>query len=425
MILEVNNTFDERRMYFIKDTAVGILDSLSDANEEGSNNQSTINKSKASAKFTNRWPKDFHVSPFNSRKGSYSLVADDPFSPNSSSNKPVDNTVTLSSSKSQAKIIARVFSTSHSIDPSSLTAWEKFQFLASWWWVGFVTFPRIVKEAGLLFFKRKLNVWYRPEVLKDSIGRHETGDERVIAYAFRSLLRSLVSQSDLSNPMSFESGLSTNSSPEWIYPNRLHDSPDSSTHNPIVFKITTPLFYAHLARHSHISEFLAKEILNEDDKTRTVYISRSPQTVLSLFDDTAPPNIPPCLPIHTHFRTSVLLTLRRLTRKPKDNRYLPLSLLDKYIIQHHLEINVPAYTRAVTKLLASDILAFGVPEIMDAVFWLVRAMLCWVHVMAVKTALLQGIWTESADVKMIKGWGWGLMLGLVAVHGWWMVGGFL
>ena len=423
MILEVNNTFDERRMYFLKDSGVEIPDPLSDIDKNGSNEQSTINKSKTPAKFTNTWPKDFHVSPFNSRKGSYSLIADDPLFQNSNSNKPVNNIITLNSSKSQAKVIARVFSTSSGIDPSTLTPLEKFNFVASWCWVGFATFPRIVKEAGLLFFKRKLNVWYRPEVFRDSVGRHETHDERAIAHAFRCLLYSLISRSDLSIRVKFEPGLSTNSSPEVIVPNHLLRT--QAAHH-ITFKITTPLFYARLARHSHISEFLSSEILHEDDKTRTVYVSRNSEAILSLFDGN-------CStinrPEHTtrkpsplaRLRSSLLHFLRHLTRKHNDIRHLPLTLLDRFTIQYPYETNATAYRRAVNKLLASDMLAFGVPEILDTVFWFIRALLCWMHVVTVKAMLIRGVWVNGAEAKGIEGWSLGTALGWAVLHGWWMI----
>jgi DUF1365 family protein len=156
MILEVNNTFDERRMYFMKKPTTDL-----DAGEE--------------TKFTNTWSKDFHVSPFNSRKGDYSLVGTNPFS---SEKLEVDNTITLKSSKGHAKIVARIFSTESAIDPTQLGFWQKFKLISSWCWVGFMTFPRILKEAGKLFFQRKLHVWYRPEVLRTSIGRKETIRER-------------------------------------------------------------------------------------------------------------------------------------------------------------------------------------------------------------------------------------------------------
>lgn len=188
MILEVNNTFDERRMYFLKGSEPGHGISghknqnpvVGNGNQNGSYGQDSPVGS-VPERFAKSWPKDFHVSPFNSRKGAYSLVASDPFFPrlNSSGGTAlVNNTITLSSSKQHPKLIARVYSSSDSIDPCKLKWWTTFKFIAAWWWVGFVTFPRIVREAGKLFFQRKLHVWFRPEVLKDSIGRNETGDEK-------------------------------------------------------------------------------------------------------------------------------------------------------------------------------------------------------------------------------------------------------
>lgn len=168
MILEVNNTFDERRLYFLKDSK---MDAVQDE---------TKGKEPASTNFATTWPKDFHVSPFNSRKGSYSLAALDPFASHPHGKGPVDNTITLSSSKQHGKLVARVSSTAKPLDPTKFGTLDVWKFIASWWWVGLVTFPRIVREAAKLFFRRKLHVWYRPEVLKDSMGRTETNDERYL-----------------------------------------------------------------------------------------------------------------------------------------------------------------------------------------------------------------------------------------------------
>lgn len=193
MILEVNNTFDERRMYFLKNTDdKGINKDPVSTNDESEGERcdspekpapiEVYRTNQSSAIFVNKWAKDFHVSPFNSRKGSYTLNAYDPFFSEMSGKRPVNNTITLSSSKGHVKLVARIFSTKGSIDPSSLSRWESLRFVAAWWWVGFVTFPRIVREAGKLFFRRKLHVWFRPEVLEDSIGRRETADERYISF---------------------------------------------------------------------------------------------------------------------------------------------------------------------------------------------------------------------------------------------------
>ena len=156
MIVEVNNTFDERRMYFVR-------------------NQSEHMTTDTTKSF-GRWAKDFHVSPFNSRKGSYEMKALDPWTQPGKGSR-FRNVINLNSSKSHLKLVASVTATQDAIDPSSYTKLDTWLFLASWWWVGLVTFPRIVKEAAKLFFWKKLHVWFRPEVLRSTIGRQASTDE--------------------------------------------------------------------------------------------------------------------------------------------------------------------------------------------------------------------------------------------------------
>ena len=189
MILEVNNTFDERRIYFLKGSTMDKSFNSSDTKEDDQQDRTapqadeildvreTKSTDGSARKFTYTWLKDFHVSPFNSRKGSYALSASDPLLRSASTKGPIDNVINLDSSKAHSKLVARVYSTGEARDPATFSPWDTFRFLATWWWVGFVTFPRIVREAGKLFFRKKLHVWYRPEVLTESIGRQATDDE--------------------------------------------------------------------------------------------------------------------------------------------------------------------------------------------------------------------------------------------------------
>ena len=194
MVVEVNNTFGERRIYFLKE----------------SQGKPVFNGQKEDAVvFTDAWPKDFHVSPFNSRKGSYTLTAHDPLS--TGSDFHVDNTIILGSSKDHAKIVARLFSVGAPLDPLRMSLIQKLSFIVSWWWVGFVTYPRIVKEAGKLFFRRSLHVWFRPEVVNTSIGRRETDRERqasLLEPPFMVLTRSIVSSRSTSGNICVKSSCS-------------------------------------------------------------------------------------------------------------------------------------------------------------------------------------------------------------------------
>lgn len=392
MILEVNNTFDERRLYFLKG-------SLGNAMDENAIDPPP-------RKFKDTWPKDFHVSPFNSRKGSYVLNAYDPFSPSLSGTGMIDNNITLNSSKSHPKLVARVFSTEASSDPATLGYWTSLRFIAAWWWVGFATFPRIVKEAGELFFRRKLHVWYRPEVLKDTIGRRPTNDEVKIESTFRNFLRYLVTNSKIEHPLCYISSIPSSSASETLYP----ESADSSNPSKEVvdFKITTPLFFARLARYSHISEFLSNEILTDDDKDRTFYTSH-PRILLQLFKDS--PNI--LRPSSEHFLLSNGLRWRflqwlRSHRSQKvvqsdvnkqqhvksDIRRLSFSELDSFAMSFESPSGKAKYVRATTKILLSDIVAFGYPEILDAVDHVLKVLASYVVVYGMKDIwyMITGEW---------------------------------
>ena len=172
MILEVNNTFDERRLYFIPRTT----------------------DAESNSRFRGEWRKDFHVSPFNDREGSYSLTATNPFV-SSTAEHMVDNNIVLSSQDGKPKLIARVFSTSSGIPAASLNKTQTLRFVFRWCWVGFMTNPRILKEARKLWIRNKLDLFYRPEIERTSIGRNQTVEETAIEPYFLTYLRELSNKS--------------------------------------------------------------------------------------------------------------------------------------------------------------------------------------------------------------------------------------
>ena len=130
--------------------------------------------------FRSVWKKDFHVSPFNSREGSYNLAARDILPFDIATLSKVSNTITLSSSGGHRKLIASVFSDGGAIDPTTMTSLEKVSLVLKWGWVGFVTFPRIIREAWKLYFKKRLAVFFRPEVAAGTIARHATETEKYV-----------------------------------------------------------------------------------------------------------------------------------------------------------------------------------------------------------------------------------------------------
>lgn len=215
MILEVNNTFDERRMYFLYD----------DKNETQKPNGGVTTPSGdesgklKAARFTNKWKKDFHVSPFNDRDGTYSVSATDilrtgqldvtiVLSDDSSNDN--NETVTHPNSSDSAtqpppspsaparpspKIIARIYTPASQppISPITLSLPQQLLFTIRHGLTGFLTNPRILLEARKLW-TMGLTVFYRPEPLDTTIPRVETEEEIVIEGRFRDVLGGLARQ---------------------------------------------------------------------------------------------------------------------------------------------------------------------------------------------------------------------------------------
>jgi hypothetical protein len=162
MILEVNNTFGERRMYLVNSAMERLRSKPDDSPSQ----------------LRGIWAKDFHVSPFNSRKGSYTFAATNPFRGGLCCFPGIDNKIVLASSKGHNKLITRLFSDDVPIVPEELDWGDCTVFLAQWCWLGIFTFPRILKEAFILFFWHHLYVWLRPEVKPTSICREATPTEK-------------------------------------------------------------------------------------------------------------------------------------------------------------------------------------------------------------------------------------------------------
>ncbi|OTA70672.1 hypothetical protein K449DRAFT_321436 [Hypoxylon sp. EC38] len=385
IILEVNNTFDERRMYFL--TTDDTTQSIEAPKDHSLERVTQAHQSNDSKPLRGTWPKDFHVSPFNSRKGAYSLVAHDPLSPNMEGQGPISNTINLISSKGHAKLVARIFSDGDAIDPMEMTFLQKYRFLVSWWWVGFVTFPRILKEATLLFFRRKLHVWYRPEPLKTTIGRHADKTESQLEPLFRRYLKYLVEQSP--QPLSVKyipSGIA-DAPVETMMSASAREKP--SLVEEMEFKVLTPVFYSRFIYYAHDFEAIFSE-LNESS---TIWVSNA-KLLPKLFVKKDPP-----LPLQTasYLDYGYFMAIKKLrqrparierpltssqtstaTQSPKDIRGFRLSSMDAYVLAHEDCKERWTYRNSVLKLFIADRIALGSVDILQLEHWALRLLLAWV-----------------------------------------------
>lgn len=371
MILEVNNTFDERRIYLLKPGGA----EMDDESVEGDKADNTLY-------FKETWQKDFHVSPFNSRKGSYSLHAIDPLAAfERFGHVKVDNTIVLRSDKDHPKLVARVFSTDPPTSAITVKNIQLLRFVASWWWVGFVTFPRIVTQAFKLFFKKKLHVWFRPEVTPTSIGRIYTPEETCLEAYFCAFITSVVEGAEKSLRVIYQAA--HNDSENVLYSSGyLREKEHERT---LSVKILSPAFYSRFIHYAHAKEAFDREALATDDKNRTLIVE--PPHLLPLLLDAikhaSPPDssgsrsaleaarwatlrhlrCPPAEPAYPSTDTDPSLTLT-------DIRTFPRSELDAFA--RYTCSDGAIYRRTCTKLFLAQRFTLGFPVLIGALDLLVR-----------------------------------------------------
>ena len=152
VVLEVNNTFGEKHIYVLEQSK-----------------ETRIRQGYTSAQ---RFPRSFHVSPFNDRSGSYELQCRDPFL---SDDVKVDMHLTLLEPGGAKKLTAQVNST-HAVYTTQLSSWVTLLTHAT---AVFLTVPRILIEAWRLHYSKKLGVYLRPEPVEgvSGIGR-QTATQR-------------------------------------------------------------------------------------------------------------------------------------------------------------------------------------------------------------------------------------------------------
>ncbi|KAK3073763.1 hypothetical protein LTR53_004343 [Teratosphaeriaceae sp. CCFEE 6253] len=386
MILEVNNTFDERRLYLLKGGS-------SDDEVAGEHFDVPVNGANDASKhlvFSDSWSKDFHVSPFNSRKGSYSLRAMDPFADYERSGcVRIDNTIVLRSSKEHPKLVARVFSDGEAKDPAGLSLYEGTTFILRWCWVGFATFPRIAWQAAKLSLRRKLHVWYRPEVTDSSISRPYTDDERRLEGFFRDFLTDFVHAAPAPLRVIYKPARSEGAEVVLYSPAFTYEEDHGRT---VTLELLSPAFYSRMVHYSDLDTALNRECCPHDMKNRTARIEELallPKPRTKRYEATIPATAERNLSASFSMLEQVRWACMRRLRCPPAKYAYPESAsnglnilavthpaaseMDEFIRAQCSDADV--YRRIATKLFLAQRFSFGVPGLLDALDLLFRSAL--------------------------------------------------
>lgn len=409
MILEVNNTNDERRIYFLSPTST-IIPPKDPGKANG-------------VRYAGTWEKDFYVSTFNDQSGKYSAAIYDPLAPNMSNQSPgINTTITLSTSDPDSDpkpmLIARLYSTTPALDPEAMSVLEKSRFLMNWWWVGYMTFfPRTVFEAYRLFFRKGVEWVSRPEPRRETMPRHANREEICIERCFRMFLENRVKTMEQDTGWDegnlgvryIPAGLVGDFAKEEFYTRLLGE--ELSEEETIEIRVLTPLFYSRIIQYSNIYAGLLSEI-----ESGTIEISNLELLkYLELdFEDS-----PTSTGIHSEFfltrvclfiirllRTSNVAALRSLAKSiehpdPKSESETPnpitsslpshtLSGLDRFMVTTLFTFNfrtsryIPktrkeatAYLLSTIKILIAETFFMGWLEIVDFEVFVVRVWVAW------------------------------------------------
>ncbi|KAL7942131.1 hypothetical protein V8C42DRAFT_159148 [Trichoderma barbatum] len=375
VVLEMNNIFGERRPYMV----------LPGTADGAACNSSHEESCPASTWIKASWKKDFHLSPFNSRKGSYSLLARDPFEGNMANFCGIDTTLTLVSSEGLSKLAVRLQSDGTPIETSQMGLFVKAGFVLAWFWVGLLTFPRIIRQAASLFLRLRLHIWYRPEPLINTLGRLAGSTEGKLEPVFRQYLQFLVEQSP--NPLSVTyrpSGLPESSEETFI-------SPETSVRPEqieyMMIKILSPVFYSRFIHYAHDFEAIFCELA----ESCTIWVDR-PEILPKIFLKKRPP------PLHIPSFMDFLYfkIIQRLRRRParimrpmtsadsaeptmtlEDVRGFRISPMDAFVLQHSSRETRASYRSLLARMFVADRFFYGITEIIDALLLTGRFGVAW------------------------------------------------
>jgi DUF1365 family protein len=169
LLLEVNNTFGQRTIYFleqkpqnkVRSTSLPRPSSPKALKVTKQRSQSLPNKARSAkdGTFHAVWDKTMFVSPFSDASGTYTIMTTDPFA---NATAPWINAVIKLSDDGHLKVVASVKSTDPAINPLELSTWEKFKFALKWAPVCWATEPRTWWQAKKLWWDKGLSVYERP-----------------------------------------------------------------------------------------------------------------------------------------------------------------------------------------------------------------------------------------------------------------------
>lgn len=391
IILEMNNVFGERHPYLVTREV--------QTEDEHIHNMTQNDQGLLCAQIRTTWRKRFHVSLFNSRTGSYSMLANDPLGPGMRGFRGfrgLDISITLSSSKDQPKLFASLFSEGEAIDPYKISILGRVRFVLRWFVSVLAILPRFMMESTILFFKPSLHFWYRPEPYKESIGRSANWIEKILEQVFREYLKHLVQRSIAPVTILYTPGGVAEASEQTFI------SPSTCGHGDsiceIKIKVLTPIFYSRFVYYAHDSEAIFCEVA----ESCTLWTDK-PEQLTKVFLKKGSP------PIHAsnlldYMRFQLVKNLRRRPDKIErpltstngpsssvkgvDIREFRISSMDAFVLEQGDTELKNAYLRSVVRLFVADRIAMSSVSLLGMMELIGRVGVSWVVALLITQTIM-------------------------------------
>ncbi|KAF5583443.1 cyclopropane-fatty-acyl-phospholipid synthase [Fusarium pseudocircinatum] len=381
IILEMSNILGERPPYLVTREL--------EKKDEHVHNITQNDQGLQCSQIKTTWRKRFHVSTFNSRGGSYSILAKDPLGPGMQGFRGPDISITLPSSKEQPKLLAKLLSEGKTIDPDRISILGKVDSVLA-------ILPRFMMQSTILFFKHNLHFWDRPEPLKERRARSANWIEKNLEQVFREYLKYLVQRSTTPVTILYmPGGVAEASEQTFISPSTC--APGDSNCE-IKIKVLTPIFYSRFVHYAHDSEAIFCEVV----ESCTLWTDR-PERLTRVFLKMGSP------PIHTSNLLDYVLfqLIKSLRRRPDkierpltstnrhsssvkgiDIRGFRISSMDAFILEQGDEELKNAYLRSVVRLFVADRIAMSSVSLLGMMELIGRVGVSWVLALLITQTIM-------------------------------------
>ncbi|RDW84085.1 uncharacterized protein DSM5745_04411 [Aspergillus mulundensis] len=278
LILEINNSYNEKRNVFLRLTPTPDKAKAEPSSEPvrqrceqneieeeatylDSDNLITSLPTASKAKFyTGTWRKRIFASPFEKVDGLVSQRMMDPLRPESwNPTASFSNMTTLDEDGKQVRMATRLTCTQPPLDPTDMSRWELACFLVKWSVPGLFTTLEIILKALRIKFSGKMTMHSKPPVRSGSVGRYISELELTLEPFFASYLTHLITNHSTPISVTYLACRSYTAEKHTLLSPTARKSPNTIPIRSLTIEPTDPAFYSRITTYPDIKSGLIAE----------------------------------------------------------------------------------------------------------------------------------------------------------------------